>query len=75
MTYEEAKKKIPPGKYQHFKGNVYEVIGIAKHSETEEIMVVYRACYGANDIWVRPAKMWNESVERNGKTFLRFRKI
>ena len=60
------------GKYRHFKGMEYEVIGIAKHSETLEEMVVYRALYGDGGIWVRPAAMWNETVERNGKSFQRF---
>ena len=63
---------IKPGKYRHFKGNMYEVIGIAKHSESLEEMVVYRALYGSGDLWVRPASMWNETVERDGKTFKRF---
>lgn len=72
MTYEEAVKSIPPVRYRHFKGNEYEVIGIAKHSETEEPMVVYRALYGDGGLWVRPASMWNETVERNGKTYKRF---
>ncbi len=74
-TYEEAVKSIPPGRYRHFKGNEYEVIGIARHSETTESMVVYRALYGDGGIWVRPAYMWNETVERNGKTFKRFERI
>ena len=56
----------------YFKGNAYEVIGIARHSETEEPMVVYRALYGEGGLWVRPADMWNETVERDGKTFKRF---
>ena len=60
------------GKYRHFKGMEYEVIGIAKHSETLEEMVVYRALYGDGGIWVRPAAMWNETVERDGKSFQRF---
>ena len=60
MTYEEACSLIQPGKYRHFKGNEYEVIGIARHSETLAPMVVYRALYGAGGIWVRPAEMWNE---------------
>lgn len=63
---------IKPGKYRHFKGNMYEVIGIAKHSESLEEMVVYRALYGSGDLWVRPVSMWNETVERDGKTFKRF---
>lgn len=64
--------EIKLGKYRHFKGNEYEVIGIARHSETLEEMVVYRALYGDAGIWVRPAKMWNETVERDGKVFQRF---
>ncbi|WP_294954743.1 DUF1653 domain-containing protein [uncultured Eubacterium sp.] len=64
--------EIKLGKYRHFKGNEYEVIGIARHSETLEEMVVYRALYGDAGIWVRPAEMWNETVERDGKAFQRF---
>ena len=63
---------IKLGKYRHFKGNEYEVIGVAKHSETLEEMVIYRARYGAGETWVRPASMWDETVERDGKTFRRF---
>ena len=55
---------IKPGKYQHFKGNLYEVIGVASHSETLEPMVVYWALYGEYGLWVRPASMWNEWVDR-----------
>ena len=64
--------EIRPGRYRHFKGNEYEVIGLARHSETQEEMVVYRALYGDFGLWVRPARMWNETVERDGKTFHRF---
>lgn len=64
--------EIKIGKYRHFKGNEYEVLSIAKHSETLEEMVVYRALYGEGGVWVRPAAMWNEMVERDGKTFPRF---
>ena len=64
--------EIKPGKYRHFKGNLYEVIGTAKHSETLEEMVVYRACYGEHGLWVRPAAMWDEVIERDGQTFRRF---
>ena len=64
--------EIKPGKYRHFKGNLYEVIGVASHSETLEPMVIYRALYGEQGLWVRPAAMWNEIVEREGKTFPRF---
>ena len=64
--------EIKIGKYRHFKGNEYEIVGIAKHSETLEPMVVYRALYGEGGLWVRPAHMWNEMVERDGKVFPRF---
>ena len=67
--------QIETGKYRHFKGNEYEVLCTARHSETLEEMVVYRALYGERGIWVRPASMWNEMVERDGKTFRRFTKI
>ena len=63
---------IKPGKYRHFKGNEYEVIGTAKHSETMEEMVVFPALYGEFGLWVRPASMWEETVERDGKTYKRF---
>ena len=64
--------EIKPGRYRHFKGNEYEVIGLARHSETQKEMVVYRALYGDFGLWVRPARMWNETVERDGKAFRRF---
>ena len=51
-----------PGRYRHYKGNDYEVVGLARHSETLEPLVVYRALYGAGGIWVRPATMWQETV-------------
>ena len=60
------------GRYRHFKGNEYEVIAVAKHSETLEPMVVYRALYGERGVWVRPLSMWNETVERDGKAYARF---
>ena len=75
MTYKEAIQTIPIGHYRHFKGNEYEVIAIARHSEDESPMVVYRALYGDGGVWVRPADMWNETVERDGKTYQRFEKI
>ena len=56
--------EIKPGKYRHFKGNLYQVIGTALHSETMEPMVVYRALYGEGGLWVRPAAMWNEIVDK-----------
>ena len=60
------------GKYRHFKGNEYEVLGTATHSETLEEMVVYRALYGEKGLWVRPVSMWNETLEKDGKTVKRF---
>ena len=65
-------EEIKPGRYLHFKGNEYEVIGTAKHTETLEEVVVYRALYGEGKLWVRPAAMWNETVERDGKTYKRY---
>jgi hypothetical protein len=65
-------EEIKLGKYRHFKGNEYEVIAIAKHSETTEDYVVYKALYGDGGMWVRPASMWNEIVERDGNTYKRF---
>ena len=75
MTYEEAVESILPGRYRHFKGNEYEVLCVARHSETLEDMVVYRALYGDGDVWVRPASMWNETVERDGQVRPRFEYI
>ncbi len=63
---------IRTGRWRHFKGNEYEVIGTAKHSESLEEMVVYRALYGEGGLWVRPASMWSETVERDGRVFPRF---
>ena len=63
---------IKPGRYRHFKGNEYEVIGTARHSETLEELVVYRALYGDGGLWVRPAAMWTETVERDGYRGPRF---
>ena len=72
MTYEEAIKIIPCGRYRHFKGKEYEVVGIARHSEDESPMVVYRALYGESGLWCRPASMWNKMVTLDGKTYKRF---
>ena len=68
----ELQYPVRPGRYRHFKGKEYEVLGVARHSETEEELVVYRALYGDFGLWVRPVSMWNETVERDGKTFRRF---
>lgn len=67
--------EIKMGRYRHFKGNEYLVIGIAKHSETCEEMVVYKALYGEGDMWVRPASMWNETIIRDGIEYKRFEYI
>lgn len=64
--------ELKPGKYRHFKGNEYELLCIATHSETMEPMAVYRALYGEGGIWVRPAAMWTEKVERDGYCGPRF---
>ena len=58
--------EIKLGKYRHFKGNEYMVLGIANHSETMEQMVVYQALYGEKELWVRPISMWNEIVDKDG---------
>lgn len=67
--------ELKPGIYRHFKGNLYELVGIAKHSETLEPMVVYRALYGEGGLWVRPAHMWTELVERDDYSGPRFVKV
>ncbi|GFO57469.1 hypothetical protein GMSM_44760 [Geomonas sp. Red276] len=64
--------KLLPGSYRHYKGNEYEVIGIARHSETEEEMVVYRKLYGDRSLWVRPLAMFQEQVEVDGRLVPRF---
>lgn len=69
---QRQEETIRPGRYRHFKGREYEVLYTAKHSETLEPMVVYRAMYGEHGVWIRPASMWNETVERDGVTCRRF---
>jgi hypothetical protein len=64
--------ELCPGLYRHFKGNYYELIGVARHSETGEQMVVYRALYGERGLWVRPLSMWNEVIDRDGRICRRF---
>ena len=63
---------LKPGLYRHFKGNLYRLLYVAKHSETLEPMVVYQALYGEMGIWVRPAAMWSEHVERSDYSGPRF---
>ena len=61
--------------YKHFKGNIYRVLHIAKHSETHEDMIVYQAMYGERGIWVRPKTMFEETIARDGKVIRRFEEI
>ena len=68
-------KIVIGGIYQHFKGNKYKVLNIAKHSETLEEIVVYQALYGKEDVWVRPINMFLEDIERDGKIIKRFKFI
>lgn len=63
------------GIYEHYKGNKYELLHVAKNSETLENMVVYKALYGEGEIWVRPLSMWSEQVEIDGKSVPRFKLI
>jgi hypothetical protein len=64
--------EVEPGRYRHFKGQPYDVIGTARHSETQEEFVVYRALYGEGGLWVRPRAMWDEQIERDGYIGPRF---
>lgn len=64
-----------PGRYRHFKGGEYYLICTARHSETMEELVVYQALYGEGGVWVRPAAMWNETVERDGYRGPRFVRV
>ncbi len=67
--------ELKPGVYRHFKGNLYQLITVARHSETLEEMVVYQALYGEGGYWVRPAAMWNEHVEKDGYSGPRFQYV
>ena len=66
---------MEPGRYAHYKGNEYEVLGVASHSETEEKLVVYRAFYGEMGLWVRPEAMFTETVETPDGPVPRFRRL
>ena len=66
---------IEPGRYRHYKGNDYEVIGEARHSETEEPFVVYRALYGDRGLWIRPRSMFLETVMVDGRPLPRFQRL
>jgi hypothetical protein len=69
------KPRITKGEYEHFKGNHYEVLGLAKHSETLEELVLYKALYGKGEMWVRPIKSFLEKVEKDGKKVKRFKLV
>ena len=66
---------VGPGRYRHFKGNGYEVLGVARHSETHEELVVYRPLYGEGGLWVRPKAMFLEKVIHEGKEAARFARV
>jgi len=68
----EEQEKLIGREFRHFKGNLYRLEGFAKDSETLEEMAVYRALYGERGLWVRPAKMFFETIERDGETMKRF---
>lgn len=65
--------ELRPGIYRHYKDRLYEVIGVARHSETQEPLVVYRALYGEFGLWVRPLAMFTEVIEHQGRRVERFR--
>ena len=68
-------QSIPQGIYRHYKGNLYQVLHTAQHSETEEVLVVYRCLYGEYGVWVRPLTMFTETVEVDGEQVARFELI
>lgn len=72
MTEAPTANALKKGIYQHFKGNRYELIDIARHSENQEAYVVYRALYGDGGLWIRPLAMFDETIERDGKRVRRF---
>ena len=72
---EDPTPEVRLGRYQHYKGRYYEVLGVAKHSESEEEFVVYRPLYGAGDWWIRPKKMFLEQVIAGGATMPRFHHV
>lgn len=77
MTDQDLPKLIetPPGKYRHYKGGLYEVVGTVRHSENLESMTLYRALYGEMGLWVRPAEMFNGEVVIDGVLMRRFTKL
>ena len=68
----DRQDELRPGRYRHFKGQEYAVLGVARHSETGELLVVYRPLYGQGTLWVRPFPMFTEEVEHNGQRLPRF---
>jgi len=75
LQYSQKAKDIKSGIYEHYKGARYEVLGVARHSETLEELVVYKALYGEGDIWVRPVDMFAEEIEKDGEKMLRFKYV
>ncbi len=75
MTKELRKngEDVPPGRYRHYKGKEYEVVGVAHHTESMESFVVYRALYGERGLWIRPKAMFLETVEKDGVAIQRFK--
>ncbi len=71
-SMKQETQEIRPGRYRHYKGNFYEVLGVARHSETEEPLVVYRCLYGDRSLWVRPLAMFTEEVDVDGRKVPRF---
>ncbi|MEC7816729.1 MAG: DUF1653 domain-containing protein [Pseudomonadota bacterium] len=71
----ERKSPVTPGRYRHYKGKDYEVLGVARHSETEEPLVVYRCLYGEFSLWVRPLAMFQETVDVAGEQVPRFARL
>ena len=67
--------ETPPGRYRHYKGMLYDVLGTVRHSETLEPMTLYRALYGAHGLWVRPAAMFNEELVFDGERQRRFTRL
>lgn len=68
-------KTVPQGIYRHYKGNLYQVLHTARHSETEEVLVIYRCLYGKYDVWARPLSIFSETVTIDGKDMPRFEMI
>jgi hypothetical protein len=72
MNDPSTSPSVAPGRYRHYKGNEYTVLGIARHSETHELLVVYRPEYGERQLWVRPLAMFAETIVVDGRSVRRF---